>query len=54
MLHKPPDYIQEKLLLIKFYGEVGVFRIFYRYHEKCLQLYKNPKEIKSAQRNDPD
>ena len=31
-----------------------VFKIFYRHHEKYLQLFINPKEIKSAQRNDPD
>ena len=24
-----------------------------RYHEKCLQLFENPKEIKTAQRDDP-
>ena len=24
-----------------------------RYHEKCLQLFENPKEIKSAQRDEP-
>ena len=24
-----------------------------RYHENCLQLFENPKEIKSAQRDDP-
>ena len=45
MLHKTSDYIQGELLL---------FRIFYRHHEKYLRLFINPKEIKSAQRNDPD
>ena len=29
-----------------------VFQIFCRYHEACLQLFRNPKEIKSVQRND--
>ena len=54
MLHKTSDYIQGGLLLFKFYRQVEVFQIFCRYHEKCLQLFKIPKEIKSAQRNDPD
>ena len=29
-----------------------VFQIFCRYHEACLQLFRNPKEITSVQRND--
>ena len=27
--------------------------ILSRYHERCLQAFKNPKEIKNAQRDDP-
>ena len=54
MLHKTSDYIQGELLLFRFYGKVEVFKIFYRHHEKYLRLFINPKEIKSAQRNDPD
>ena len=51
--HKTSNCIQRRLLLFKFYGKVEVFQIFCRYYEKCLQLFKTPKEIKSAQRNDP-
>ena len=47
--HKTSNCIQRGLLLFKFYGKVEVFQIFCRYYEKCLQLFKNPKEIKSAQ-----
>ena len=54
MLHKTPDYIQGRLLLFKFHGKVKVFPVICRYHEKCLQLFKNPKEISSAQCNNPD
>ena len=53
MLHNTSDYTQRELLLFKFYGKVEVFKIFCRYHKKCLQLFRNPKEIKSAQSNDP-
>lgn len=27
--------------------------ILHRYHERCLQLFENPKEMQSAQRDDP-
>ena len=54
MLHKTSDYTQGELLLFRFYGKVEVFKIFYRHHEKYLLLFINLKEIKSAQRNDPD
>ena len=53
MLHKTSDYIQGRLLLSKFYGKVEFFQIFCRYHEECLQLFKNPKDFRSAQRIDP-
>ena len=42
------------MLLFKFYEKLEVFQIVFWYHEKRLQLFKNPKEIKSPQRNDPD
>ena len=48
--HKTSNCIQRRLLLFKFYGKVEVFQIFCRYYEKCLQLFKNPKEIKSPKR----
>ena len=31
-----------------------VLQILSRYNEKCSQFFRNPKEINSAQRNDPD
>ena len=53
MLHKTSDYIQGELLLFKFFGKVEVSKIFHGHHEKYLQLFRNPKDIKFSQRNDP-
>ena len=44
-MDKTSGYIQRRLLLLKFYRKVEVFQIFSRHHEKCLQLFKNPREL---------
>ena len=53
MLHKTSDYIQGELLLFKFFGKVEVSKTFHGHHEKYLQLFRNPKDIKFSQRNNP-
>ena len=53
MLHKTSDYIQGELLLFKFFGKVEVSKTFHGPHEKYLQLFRNPKDIKFSQRNNP-
>ena len=52
MLHKTSDYMQGRFLSSM--EKWKFFKSYRRYHEKYLQLFKKPKEIKPAQRNDLD